>query len=573
MSFSFQRQPIDIYNDSGKRLYQREELLGQGTYGMVYKARTISTNEIVVIKQMKQFKEDDGGLPSTTLREVSLLKHLKHKHIVQMRDVFWTMEQTFCVVFELCWMDLSQYIDKKNDKNELIPLALIKKWSYQMIDGISYMHSHRILHRDLKPQNILLSHSMNIKIGDLGLGKEHKLPISTLTTEVVTLWYRSPELLLGATSYAGKIDIWSLGLIIVEMARNEPLFIAYSEWELLIKILQFHGTPNQSDGNSLTSLQHFSIKFPQFKGVPFESQMRSLQNDKMACNLLKKMLDLDPQKRYNAIRLLKHPWFDTLIDREIKKESKDNATKDILSLDLNAMNVNNSWDQYFELAAINIDTPKSTSNSNIAHENDLLSTIKISNKKCRTRVVNGGNDDVTLDIDRCDHCNNKHTKLMSHVLVQCNQNHDASPPTENVFGSRRVLGEIQTETDEDSDIENYGKPAIDSENKNNVKRKKPSLKRQEVELIPFQDVTQKWNAIAVNHMNDKLVNKMENEESMKTTQNDELNKNKIPNVCDGSFAFNAVPEKKRSRKEYNDENDYAEIEDVENIRPTKRRKI
>eukprot|EP01083_Nonionella_stella_P047119 126149_1 len=146
MSFSLQYKPIDIYNDAGKRLYQKESPVGQGTHGMVYEARTIWSNELVVIKQMKQFKEHDDGFPSTTLQEVSLLKHLKHKHIVQMKDIFWTIEQTFCVVFELCWMDLSQYMDQKNDKNELIPLELIKKWSYQMIDGISYMHLHRILH-------------------------------------------------------------------------------------------------------------------------------------------------------------------------------------------------------------------------------------------------------------------------------------------------------------------------------------------------------------------------------------------------------------------------------------------
>ena len=130
-----------------------------------------------------------------------------------MIDVFWNHYKDFCIVFEHCSMDLYAYIQQLNEQKKYkFDIKLLKKWSFQIILGIKYMHSRKIIHRDLKPQNLLITHDMNIKIADLGLGKEHQYPIDLATTEIVTLWYRSPELLLGSKLYCGKIDIWSLVL-------------------------------------------------------------------------------------------------------------------------------------------------------------------------------------------------------------------------------------------------------------------------------------------------------------------------------------------------------------------------
>ena len=184
-SFSFSTDGTSsIFNDEGQRIYSRDKLLGEGTYGRVYKAKHIKTNETVVIKQMKRFPHEDDGMQSTMLREVSILKHFECKHIIALLDVFWTDTMDFCLVFEFCKMDLFKYIEQQRKKHKNVQLKLIKKWSYQMLAGLRYMHSHRILHRDLKPQNILISSDMNAKIGDLGLSREHRLPIQKLTPTI-----------------------------------------------------------------------------------------------------------------------------------------------------------------------------------------------------------------------------------------------------------------------------------------------------------------------------------------------------------------------------------------------------
>ena len=142
-----------------------------------------------------------------------------------------------------------------------------------MILGISYIHSKRILHRDLKPQNIFLTKNMDIKIGDLGLAKEYGSVKQRMSTEVVTLWYKAPELLLGTRKYSTKIDIWSVGCIISELARKgNVLFNGKSEWDMMMKIFILLGTPTQNEKWCI-HLPYFSPKFPKFKEQTFQNAM------------------------------------------------------------------------------------------------------------------------------------------------------------------------------------------------------------------------------------------------------------------------------------------------------------
>eukprot|EP01083_Nonionella_stella_P077720 212345_1 len=332
-----------VYNDEYKPIYSRIRVIGEGTYGTVYLAKNLSTSKLCVIKQMKRFENDEGGIQPTQLREASLLKNLNHKYIVQMQDIFLTHHKEFCLVFEHCQMDLAQYMDQNSNKG--INLELIRKWSYQMICGVSYMHSRRILHRDLKPQNILLTHDMDIKIADLGLGKECTLPLKPpMTTNIVTLWYRPPELLLGAKCYSSKLDIWSLGCIIAEMSRNgKVLFGGLCEWEVLIAILQFFGTPANNEA-WCRGLPYFYNALPKFKGWKFEDRIGCLRDDKDSVDLLKNMLNMDSTKRMNAIQLMNHAWFETIADElcnESMEETKNKANETCI--------VNNrKWEQYFD---------------------------------------------------------------------------------------------------------------------------------------------------------------------------------------------------------------------------------
>lgn len=192
--------------------YSQQELIGSGTYAKVYKGIEIKTQKLVAIKHIKISKEE--GMPPTALREISILKNIKHINIVKLLQVIHK-QNLLCIVFEYIEYELMAYIEKYGNVYLLCS---------QLFSGIAYLHAHNIIHRDLKPSNILVSKTGILKIADFGLARTiNKMDLS-YSSEVVTLWYRSPELLMGAKNYKFEIDIWSLGCILYEMVTRTPLF-------------------------------------------------------------------------------------------------------------------------------------------------------------------------------------------------------------------------------------------------------------------------------------------------------------------------------------------------------------
>ncbi|KAF2897313.1 hypothetical protein ILUMI_08861 [Ignelater luminosus] len=188
---------------------------GEGTYGIVFKAKNKITGKFVALKKIKleRGRGDYEGVPSTAIREICLLKGLRHSSIVDLLDVICVNTDLY-LVFEFLDIDLKKYID---NIQKSMSEDLIKCYMKQLIEGVSYLHTHRILHRDLKPQNLLLDKEGHIKLADFGLSRTFALPTRTYTHEVVTLWYRAPELLLGAKVYCTGVDMWSIGCILAEM--------------------------------------------------------------------------------------------------------------------------------------------------------------------------------------------------------------------------------------------------------------------------------------------------------------------------------------------------------------------
>lgn len=177
-----------------------------------------SRNQINYLTTKKLLSSSETeGVPSTAIREISLLKELKHASIVQLFDIV-IADCSLYMVFEYLTMDLKKVLDK--GKDVFVP-KLIKSYMHQMLDAISYCHLHRILHRDLKPQNLLVDKKGNIKLADFGLARIFNIPMRIYTHEVVTLWYRAPEILLGSKFYTTGVDIWSLGCIFAEMVTNQ----------------------------------------------------------------------------------------------------------------------------------------------------------------------------------------------------------------------------------------------------------------------------------------------------------------------------------------------------------------
>ncbi|KAJ2010957.1 Cyclin-dependent kinase catalytic subunit, partial [Coemansia sp. S610] len=197
-------------NDSSER-YLKLDKVGEGTYGVVYKARDLQTGKIVAMKKIR-LEGDDEGVPSTAIREISLLKELQHDnipmHYNRLLDIVYSAAKLY-LVFEFLDLDLKKYMDTVGPGG-LTP-DQIKSYMFQLIKGLAFCHSHRTLHRDLKPQNLLIDRAGMLKIADFGLGRAFGVPLRIYTHEVVTLWYRSPEILMGSRHYSIGMDMWSVG--------------------------------------------------------------------------------------------------------------------------------------------------------------------------------------------------------------------------------------------------------------------------------------------------------------------------------------------------------------------------
>ena len=283
-----------------------EKPLGEGTYGVVYKAKDIRTGDIVALKKIRLEVEDEG-VPSTALREISVLKTLDHPNVVKLKDVEHS-ENRLYLVFEYLDQDLKKYMDSCR-RGPIDPL-LVKSYVYQMLLGIEFCHKRGVMHRDLKPQNLLIDKSGNLKLADFGLARAFCIPVRAYTHEVITLWYRAPEILLGGRHYSTGVDMWSIGCIFAELANKRPLWPGDSEIDMLFRIFRLLGTPNESMWPGVSALPDFKPTFPQW---PSQKACKACPN---LCaegqDLFKKMMLYNPTKRISAKQALKHPYFNDL---------------------------------------------------------------------------------------------------------------------------------------------------------------------------------------------------------------------------------------------------------------------
>nr|XP_020477902.1 cyclin-dependent kinase 14 isoform X3 [Monopterus albus] len=232
--------------------YEKLEKLGEGSYATVYKGKSKVNGKLVALKVIRLQEEE--GTPFTAIREASLLKGLKHANIVLLHDIIHTKE-TLTLVFEYVHTDLCQYIDKH--PGGLHP-DNVKLFLYQLLRGLSYIHQRYILHRDLKPQNLLISDTGELKLADFGLARAKSVPSHTYSNEVVTLWYRPPDVLLGSTDYSTCLDMWGVGCIFIEMIQGVAAFPGMKDiQDQLERIFLVLGTPSEDTWPGVNSLPHF----------------------------------------------------------------------------------------------------------------------------------------------------------------------------------------------------------------------------------------------------------------------------------------------------------------------------
>jgi len=294
--------------------YEKLEKVGEGTYGVVYKCRDRITGQIVALKKIRLETEDEG-VPSTAIREISLLKELEHPNVVKLYDIIHSDAKLY-LVFEFLDLDLKRYMDsvkpKVDDPEEqqahagLEPI-LVKSYLWQLISGIEFCHKRRILHRDLKPQNLLIDQQGMLKLGDFGLARAFGVPLRAYTHEIVTLWYRAPEVLLGIKTYSTGVDMWSIGCIFAEMVLGHPLFPGDSEIDELFRIFRILGTPTEQTWPGVSQLADYKPSFPCWQPTDFNKLFPNLEPS--GIDLLKQLLIYDPARRISAKRALKHPYF------------------------------------------------------------------------------------------------------------------------------------------------------------------------------------------------------------------------------------------------------------------------
>ncbi|TFK13548.1 Cyclin-dependent kinase 15 [Platysternon megacephalum] len=306
--FQWQRQGLPFGTASS---YLNLEKLCEGSYSTVYKGISRINGQLVALKVISL--ETEEGVPFTAIREASLLKSLKHANIVLLHDIIQTKD-TLTFVFEYMHTDLAQYMAQHPGGLHAHNVML---FMFQLLRGLAYIHQQHILHRDLKPQNLLISCLGELKLADFGLARAKSIPSQTYSSEVVTLWYRPPDVLLGATDYSSDLDIWSAGCILVEMLQGQPMFPAVTgTLEQLEKIWAVLGVPAEDTWPGLSKLPNYKPERV-VSSRPQRLQMICARLGRVpgAEDLASKMLKAFPRERVSAQDALVHNFFSALPSR------------------------------------------------------------------------------------------------------------------------------------------------------------------------------------------------------------------------------------------------------------------
>ncbi|KAK5097827.1 TFIIH complex serine/threonine-protein kinase subunit kin28 [Exophiala xenobiotica] len=300
--------------------YVKGKELGQGTYAVVYKGHLKSDpNHIVAIKRFKIIPDmkRDFGIGPDTIREIKYLQELVHNNIVRMYDVYATKDETINMVIEyFACGNLEEMIHSKMSYG----LADIKAWMGMLWRAIYFCHSNFVLHRDLKPGNLLIAEDGELKIADFGLARSFAGPDLNMTATTITLWYRPPELMFGAKHYSGQVDVWSCGMILAELLIRRA-FIGFADEDMAAEtrqtvlgqldlLNQSLGTPREDNWPGVSKLPDY-VEMEPYKAPAGKGEFRRWFSniDDTGLELLMWTLTFDPRRRPSAKQCLEHEWW------------------------------------------------------------------------------------------------------------------------------------------------------------------------------------------------------------------------------------------------------------------------
>ncbi|KAL7155351.1 hypothetical protein ABFS83_03G069300 [Erythranthe nasuta] len=288
--------------------------IGRGAYGIVCSSINRETNEKVAIKKIHNAFENSIDA-MRTLRELKLLRHLRHENVIGLKDVMMPVNKRsfkdVYLVYELMDTDLHQIIKSSQSLSN----DHCQYFIFQLLRGLKYLHSANILHRDLKPGNLLINANCDLKICDFGLARTSATKTGQFMTEyVVTRWYRAPELLLSCDNYGTSIDIWSVGCIFAELLGRKPLFPGTECLNQLKLIVNTLGSQREENLGFIDNpkARRYIQSLPYSHGAHFSRLYPNA--DPLAIDLLGKMLVFDPTKRISVSEALRHPYVAALCD-------------------------------------------------------------------------------------------------------------------------------------------------------------------------------------------------------------------------------------------------------------------
>ncbi|XP_063719529.1 cyclin-dependent kinase 17-like isoform X2 [Symsagittifera roscoffensis] len=306
LSYTVRRNSLQELGFGKAESYCRLEKLGEGTYATVYKGMSRLTQCMVALKVIRM--EKDEGTPCTAIREISILKNLRHANIVTLHDVIHG-QSSLTLVFEYLENDLKKFLDNRTD---LLPVEDLQIFLAQILRGLGYIHERNILHRDLKPQNLLINSRCELKIADFGLARATSVPSKLFSNEVVTLWYRPAEVLLGSNQYNYPLDMWGVGCIFYEMVTGKPMFPGQNVDNQLSEIFSRLGMPSSDewpDFDESKVKSKFRIK--SLNRTPLQDAFKRINEEGL--ELINSFLSFDTTKRPTAREALTRSFFNSML--------------------------------------------------------------------------------------------------------------------------------------------------------------------------------------------------------------------------------------------------------------------
>jgi glycogen synthase kinase 3 beta len=288
--------------------YTDTKVIGNGSFGVVYQARLVDTNEMVAIKRVLQDKRFKN-------RELQIMRRLDHCNIVKLKYFFYTSgekkdEVYLNLVLEFIPETVYRVARHYSKSKQTIPISFIKLYMYQLFRSLAYIHSLGICHRDIKPQNLLLDPSSGVlKLCDFGSAK-HLVRGEPNVSYICSRYYRAPELIFGATDYTTMIDVWSAGCVLAELLLGQPIFPGDSGVDQLVEIIKVLGTPTKEQIREMNR-NYTEFKFPQIKAHPWQKVFRT-RTPPEAIELVSRLLEYTPSSRITPLQACAHPFFNEL---------------------------------------------------------------------------------------------------------------------------------------------------------------------------------------------------------------------------------------------------------------------